>query len=467
MKNQRRFLSKTKKELIITSIWAVVFTAGIIASPILTKIILNIIENNNGNITILFLCTLSLAIFYFVQVLINIFWNLSLDNFGGKYVKEVSNVAMKSIISSKYSEIESIGENKLKSILFNDIFDCFRVVGKFIPNCISSILVLICSFILGAFSSTTIVIILFISVLIGVGLSFLSKNKLSKVGRSTNNSMKQINSQRVDFVDSIIEVETNQLLKNVIDDSDASINNFISTAKAEDKKTFFWNGIVENYNTLISLIISIIIAFYISEGTINNLIFFTVLINLVISSSFKIEMSLSQIFKMKVSVENVNKIINLRPRTGKIVVGEINSIEIENVCFKYNESYVLKNLNTNLKKGDVLKLNGKNGSGKSTLIKLIMNLYDASSGKISFNGIDIENIEYASLLNSILFVKQDEKIPAKNLNIYFNSLNNDKNDDGERVNSLMNKFGLKVDSNYELINNGSNLSPGQKKKILC
>ena len=60
------------------------------------------------------------------------------------------------------------------------------------------------------------------------------------------------------------------------------------------------------------------------------------------------------------------------------------SLEFRNVSFRYKseDSYVLKNLNFTVNKGEKVALVGENGVGKSTIVKLILRLYDVSEGAI-------------------------------------------------------------------------------------
>ena len=52
----------------------------------------------------------------------------------------------------------------------------------------------------------------------------------------------------------------------------------------------------------------------------------------------------------------------------------------------YKEQQVLKNISFTVEKGDFFGIVGRNGSGKSTLLKLISQIYQPDSGKITVNG---------------------------------------------------------------------------------
>jgi len=68
-----------------------------------------------------------------------------------------------------------------------------------------------------------------------------------------------------------------------------------------------------------------------------------------------------------------------------------NFIEAENISFKYNRHYVLKNVSFAAKGGEYLGVIGPNGGGKTTLIKIILGILEPASGTIKILGQDIKN----------------------------------------------------------------------------
>jgi ATP-binding cassette subfamily B protein/ATP-binding cassette subfamily C protein len=84
-------------------------------------------------------------------------------------------------------------------------------------------------------------------------------------------------------------------------------------------------------------------------------------------------------------------------------------IEFINVSFQYPETkqYVLKNINFTFEVDKTYALVGLNGSGKTTLIKLLLNLYEVSSGEILIDGINIGNIKRSSLYKNVSAIFQD------------------------------------------------------------
>lgn len=88
--------------------------------------------------------------------------------------------------------------------------------------------------------------------------------------------------------------------------------------------------------------------------------------------------------------------------------------EFHNVSFAYpeTEQMILEDFSMKIESGEHLAVVGMNGSGKSTMIKLLCRLYDPTKGKITLNGIDIREFDYAEYLKLFAIVFQDFKLLA-------------------------------------------------------
>ena len=84
-------------------------------------------------------------------------------------------------------------------------------------------------------------------------------------------------------------------------------------------------------------------------------------------------------------------------------------IVFENVSFKYfgSDQYALKNLNFTIKAGERIALVGENGAGKTTLVKLIARLYKPTEGRILWDGVDIQELDYEAYRSRIGVIFQD------------------------------------------------------------
>ncbi|MFC2136765.1 ABC transporter ATP-binding protein [Bacteroidota bacterium] len=83
-----------------------------------------------------------------------------------------------------------------------------------------------------------------------------------------------------------------------------------------------------------------------------------------------------------------------------------NSIVYNNVSFKYEKDWVLKDINLKIEKGKTIALVGQSGGGKSTLADLLPRLIDVNKGDITIDGISIKNIKLKDLRNLMGIVTQ-------------------------------------------------------------
>ena len=83
------------------------------------------------------------------------------------------------------------------------------------------------------------------------------------------------------------------------------------------------------------------------------------------------------------------------------------SIRFDNLSFAYQEEMVLRDINMEIKKGEVCALVGPSGSGKSTIADLLPRFYDATQGRILFDGEDLRDCELTSLRSQFAMVTQD------------------------------------------------------------
>ena len=83
-------------------------------------------------------------------------------------------------------------------------------------------------------------------------------------------------------------------------------------------------------------------------------------------------------------------------------------VSFENVSFSYNPVVpVLNNISFSVKPGELVALLGVSGSGKSTIANLLCRFYDVSSGRITIDGIDINDVTLASLRKNVVAAQQD------------------------------------------------------------
>ena len=86
------------------------------------------------------------------------------------------------------------------------------------------------------------------------------------------------------------------------------------------------------------------------------------------------------------------------------------NIEISDVSFRYGgetSPYVLKNINVTIPRGKVVAIVGESGSGKTTFLKMLLQFYPPTKGKISIGGIDLKLISNTYWRSKCGIVMQD------------------------------------------------------------
>lgn len=84
---------------------------------------------------------------------------------------------------------------------------------------------------------------------------------------------------------------------------------------------------------------------------------------------------------------------------------------VENINTFYGKSHILFDVSLNMKKGEVVGLLGRNGAGKSTTMKSISGLLSPKTGRIIFEGFEINNLKpYKIVRMGICYVPDDKRI---------------------------------------------------------
>lgn len=104
-------------------------------------------------------------------------------------------------------------------------------------------------------------------------------------------------------------------------------------------------------------------------------------------------------------------------------------IKFDDVSFKYDKDFVLRNINLEVMPGETLALVGMSGGGKTSLVNLIPRFYDVTEGRILIDDKDIRSASIASLRQQIAIVTQD---PILFNDSIFNNIRYGKSDATEK-----------------------------------
>jgi ATP-binding cassette subfamily B protein len=122
----------------------------------------------------------------------------------------------------------------------------------------------------------------------------------------------------------------------------------------------------------------------------------------IVSSTQKAASGAKRIFEILDHVSSVPEPVN--PLALPKVEGRIT---LTDASFRYGNRAVIKQLNLDIKPGEMIGLVGHSGSGKSTLVNLMCRFYDLSEGSIALDGVDIKQLKVADYRRHIGLVLQE------------------------------------------------------------
>ncbi len=125
-----------------------------------------------------------------------------------------------------------------------------------------------------------------------------------------------------------------------------------------------------------------------------------------ISSNFgQLQLAITGATRLNVMFDEPEEV---RPENGKKFDTIKDGIQIENLDFEYLPGKpVLKKVNIDVKKGQMVALVGPTGSGKTTVMNLMNRFYDVNGGAIKFDGTDIREFDLDSLRSNVGIVLQE------------------------------------------------------------
>lgn len=145
------------------------------------------------------------------------------------------------------------------------------------------------------------------------------------------------------------------------------------------------------------------------------------------------------------------------------------TIEFDNVSFRYGDRWILKNLSFKIAKGETVAIVGPTGAGKSTIVNLLPRLYEVQSGVIRIDGKPIHAYTQKSLREQIAFVPQKPFLFLDSVseNIAFGRNFTHEQIEDAAVKAHADEFISRMPQKYasELSEGGKNLSGGQQQRL--
>ena len=145
--------------------------------------------------------------------------------------------------------------------------------------------------------------------------------------------------------------------------------------------------------------------------TASSFMFYLVMFYSIINPAKEFSKSAYSIQKGLASMERIDKILgaesNITDPEKPVQLAFNECIEYKGVWFKYQNNWVLQDINLVIPKGKTIALVGQSGSGKSTMVDLLPRFYDVDKGEISIDGVDVRNARIVDLRSFMGNVNQE------------------------------------------------------------
>lgn len=475
-----------KKGIIIVFIFSILSTLFTIVGPKVlgnatTELYNGVVKklNNAGNIdyTKLHTILLTLLILYIISAIFNYIQGIVVAKISAKYTLELRKKVNRKMekLPLKYFDKKSHGE--VLSLITNDIDKISQNLSYALTEtvtCIIAVLgMLIMMFSINVTMTLAIIIILPICMILTA--------KIASKGQKYF-TLRQEGLAKVDT--KVEEMLRNHNIVKVFNSEDKILKEFNKENEMLANSTWksnFIGGIMHPIMMLIGNLSYVVIAFLgglfviqgkITVGNIQSFITYAKNFTNPIGSLASIMTELESMIAASERVEDY-----LREEEEKIVENPVplnnvqGNITFDHVKFGYDENkIIIKDFTAHIESGKKIAIVGPTGSGKTTLVKLLMRFYDVNSGNILIDGINIKDVERASLRKNIGMVLQDTWLYSGTImeNIRYGRL--DATDD-EVITSAkeaqVHHFIQTLPDSYNLEINEetSNISEGQKQLL--
>ena len=344
-----------------------------------------------------------------------------------RYIEQYTNhyIAFRllAIIRDKiFKALRRLGLNKMNDRKKGDIISMItsdiETLEVFYAHTISpigiAILTFVCVFMLIGFLSSWYLTIVYAfgQILLGIILPIIGSHFLKTPGVNYRKEFANFNSYFLDSIRGVKEII-------IYGDEEKRLNKINENSYSLLKETKILKRRSELEFALANLFIGLIIAVSLVFGYIlvkhSFLTPGTFLLGIVlIFSSFSPALALSSLpgslNQTLASGDRVLKLLKEKPTVEEIKDGTdfvYDNLRVENLSFAYDGKTILKNVNFEIKKNEIVGIVGPSGCGKTTFLNLLLRFNKKSEGAILYNGTDIENINTRSLLENITLVSQD------------------------------------------------------------
>lgn len=242
----------------------------------------------------------------------------------------------------------------------------------------------------------------------------------------------KLQSVQVETVYSILGIKTTGIEQEVYNNWNEKYENAVDKYSYRSRTLNIYTSVIsltQSVNPFIILTFGIY-QFFIGNVSVGEVIAFYSLANTFFSSGVSIFQTWNNFLLSTSYLERLKDITDMEAESNPKEPKELEvtgDIELKDVSFAYTNSSepVIKNLNMHIKQGQKVAIVGASGSGKSTLSKILLGLYEPSSGDIYFDNINFKELNKQTIRRQLGVVPQDICLFNKSIleNIKMNKTN--------------------------------------------
>ncbi len=394
-----------------------------------------------------------------------------------KFITNVSKDLYKKIDKMPAKAFEEIGVGEFINRLYTDPDRILSLLTKLIKLICKALVVFMVIYIAFTVSWLLGLEIIVFGIIMGfISAKFFPKIKKTheKIKRQSDNYVKVA----TENISGIREIKSLGIRKNIEKNVFRNIDDlYFNTNKIHNYETWYYSLNNLTYYIL-QFIILLTCGYFFVKGKIAYSIF--IMIERYIWRIDEVVESLSDFGvnynKVAVSLKRIDEIINNRLYNDEVFgdksLTKVNAIEFKDVKFKYSdeEDYTLSGLNMMVEPHKKIAIVGKSGNGKSTIFNLLLRYFDATSGSITINGIDIKDLTEEALRNNISIIRQTPFLFNLSILDNFRLVKEDVSLEMVRKyckQAYIDDYIMSLPKNYDTIigEGGVNLSGGQKQRL--
>jgi len=322
------------------------------------------------------------------------------------------------------------------------------------------------------------IIIFCVFPLLTIPISQIGK-KLRKLSKSSQEKFADLNSLLIETISGIKVVKAFCMENYEIERFKKKSQEMYKIVMKSVKRLLAINPITEIYGTICGVVMFLWLGSKVmgQEISLGIFVLFFASLMSIISPVKKLGNTHAMIQKALAANDRIYEVLDaeivVKEKPNAVVLKEMREkISLENVYFHYDKKSqdVLKDIDLEIKKGQLMAIVGPTGTGKTSLVNLIPRFYDPTGGRVKMDGIDLKDATLKSLRDQIGIVTQESILfnDTVRANIAYGHLEATQEEIEEAAKkAYAHQFVAKMPQGYDTVigDRGFRLSGGEKQRI--